>query len=112
MEITDLDDKEQLALVGLLRLMIKADEELSDDENARVVQVRDAMGNERFQAMATLARKHVRARESVTASMAEVTRPEAKQRILAELEKLAESDGLVESEKELLAWVRTTWKLG
>lgn len=111
MEITELDEHEQFALLGLVRLLIKADAVLSEEENAHIVGIRDAMGNTRFQALATRCRREVRSRSELLGPMAAVERQAARKRIYDEVAALGAVDGLADSERDLLGWIKETWSL-
>lgn len=111
MEIQELTEDETVVFVALLREVIKADNEYSDEERGAVTALSEVLGRERM----TAAMKQAQARYSSRAELKDdakaVGREAARDVIYRTLVGIAESDGVAESEDEPLHWLATWWGL-
>lgn len=110
MGIAKLDDAEQLALGGLLRMMIRKDGDFSEAEEARV----DALGNanggrEVIWRVISRSAQALKDDAAIRAAATQVTRPEARTLILDALAQVADADGVTTGEAAMLDWLRSTW---
>ena len=111
MNVSSLSKDETLALVGLLREIVQADDDYSESERAGVRALRDAIGGDRFDAAVLAARDRFTSRALLKEHAKTIVRPEARKLIHDELRKVAESDGVTESEAEPLRWLASWWDL-
>ncbi|AKF10765.1 TerB family tellurite resistance protein [Sandaracinus amylolyticus] len=112
MELRDLTNDETVCLMGLLREVIQADDDYSPAERAKMRELRDALGDERFDAAIDEAkRRYAGSRAALKEHAKTITRPEARRAMYALLERVAASDGVTASEKKPLDWVASWWDL-
>lgn len=111
MDITDLTVEEDLALVGLLREIIQADDEYTAEERASIRTLRGQLGADRFDRAIEVAKERFRSRADVKAHAKTIERQEARRLIYTVLEEVAKSDGLDKSEEKPLAWLASWWNL-
>ncbi len=110
MAIAELDDAEQLALGGLLRMMIRRDGDFSEAEEARIDALGEPLGGrDAIWRMVSRSAQAHRDDAAVRAAANAVKRPEARATILDALTQVAEADGRSKPEDEMLAWLRSTW---
>ncbi len=110
MKLTDLEKHERNTFGGLVRMMLRADGDFTEAEEARVNEIGEALGgaalvwrviSDSAQAFPDDAR--------IRASVKAVARPEARALILDTLSKISASDGVDPSERELTAWLEREW---
>lgn len=110
MGIADLDDAEQLALGGLLRMMIRKDGDFSDAEESRVDAIGEANGGrEVVWRVISKSAQELPEDASIRAAAARVTRPEARAFMLDALSQVAAADGTTSTEDAMLTWLRSIW---
>jgi hypothetical protein len=112
MTLAELEEHEQLALVGLLRLVVRLDGTFSDAERGALGDVAAEMGEERFWHLVDRAGANLSTDEAIRAQALQVIRPEARRRIYEVACDIASSDTIVACEQELLDWLRESWGLG
>lgn len=110
MGIADLDADEQLALGGLLRMMIRRDGEFSEAEEAQV----DAIGQEHggrevLWRMISRSAQDLRDDAAIRVAAGHVKRAEAQQVIYDVLDRVACADGKSAAEDAMLAWIKSIW---
>ena len=111
MELSALEDAELLALVGLAKMIIRADSQLSGDEIAGLKALAAAVGEPRFTQHIARANEQLASREAVILHAMTIERAEAKQAMYDALHVLAAVDGIVEREQEILDWVKAAYAL-
>jgi len=111
MEISELTPEEDIALVGLLREVVQADETYSDEEKQSIHSLRAIMGDVRFQ-QAMKGADRFGSRAELKDFVKKIDRQEARQLIYDVLHQVAESDGLDTSEEKPLRWLASWWGLG
>jgi uncharacterized tellurite resistance protein B-like protein len=99
---------EWLALAGLIRMMLRADGNVSRREHALVSELATRLGPELWIALAK-AEVELHDREDVQRAAARVVRPEPRAEIRSILEEVARADGMGEPERAVLAWLDTLW---
>ncbi len=110
-DLTELNDTEGLALVALMRLMVRLDGHFTDAERSVLDDVAEEMGRERFWQLVELTGKDYSESEQVRSAAQAVERPEARALIFAVLQDLAMSDTIGGVEGDLLSWLAESWSL-
>lgn len=112
MELRDLTNEETVCLMGLLREVIQADDDYSPAERAKMRELRDALGDARFDAAIDEAKsRYAGSRAALKEHAKTITRPDARKLMFSVLEKVAASDGITASERKPLEWVASWWDL-
>ena len=105
----DFTPDEDLALIGLMREIIQADDEYSDEERVEVDRLRDDLGVARFAVAIELAKKRFRSRKDLAAHVQTITRPAAQKAIFERLGAVAAADGIHPAEEKPLEWLAQIW---
>jgi hypothetical protein len=110
MMLKDLEKHERNTFGGLIRMMLRADGNFTEEEEARVNEIGEALGGADlvWRVISDSAQafpEDAQIRESVKA----VARPEARVLILEALSKISASDGVDNSEQALTAWLEREW---
>lgn len=110
MKLTDLSRQEQLALGGLLRMLIRADGDFTEAEEEKLNALGESLGgsdllwkviSDSAQAFANDA--------AITEAAAQVERADVRELIASTLDSLAASDGVDAKEAALVASLRAKW---
>lgn len=105
----DFSPEEDLALIGLMREIIQADDEYSDEERVEVDRLRDDMGAARFAVAIEVAKKRFKTRRELAAHVRTITRVDAQKLILARMREVAAADGIHPAEQKPLEWLQAVW---
>lgn len=111
MELRDLDDRERLALVGLAKVLVRADRGTSEQEYGSIHALAREVGVEDFHAAVRQGKERFRSRADVMEHARSVTRQEARNAIYKRLYELAESDAIVTAESRVLHEVADMWDI-
>jgi hypothetical protein len=110
MTLDQLDREEQTALGGLLRLMLRSDGNFTAAEEACINAVGEELGGAaRIWSVISQSAQDCPDDARIRAGVAKVRRAEARAFIVDVLERVAASDDTSDRERELLAWLRSTW---
>lgn len=109
MRVNELTRGEQVVLVALARHLVSIDGELSDSELYDLIRLGVEIGKDEFEAALTATEAIHRDRALTLAAATEVTRPQARDRINTELDRIARGDGLHAMEDEFLGALRARW---
>ena len=109
MELKDLNGDERTALVGLMREVVMADANLSDDELDEVADIVDAFGEEGYQAALDAFEARFSDEESFRGFLATITRQEARELIYGTVLEAALPDVIDAHESSLLGWLAGIW---
>jgi uncharacterized tellurite resistance protein B-like protein len=112
MRIDELNDAEELALLGLMREIVQADGEYTPGERAAVDALRTELGVARFDKAILRAMDAFDSRAELKEHAKTITRPEARELIFETLKKVAAADGVGQTEEKPLAWLASWWGLG
>lgn len=112
MELCELNPTEQLVLVGLVKAVVHADQEVTREETAVIRAIAQECGTEAWNQRVADARLQLATADQLFELARQVTRVEARECIHAALRRLAEADQLAETEAEILQWVAEIWQLG
>lgn len=110
MKTNDLEKHEQDTFGGLIRMMLRADGDFSEEEEARLNEIGEELGSAGliWRVISNSAQAFPDD-EQIRKSVKGVTRPEARKLILDTISKISASDGVDISEIELVAWLEKTW---
>ncbi len=111
MALDALDHGEKLALVGLVRLMIRLDGEFSEEERAMLDDIVDELGEAEFDKLAAEVAEKMQTEDQVRYYAERVERKEAREQIFEVLYALAIPGSIVAAESALLDWLRDRWGL-
>lgn len=109
MSLSTLTADEATLLMGMLREVVQADGEYSADEAAEVAKIKDALGDERFEAAVASAKSTFTSRKKLAEFAPKVTRPEARDLILDTLSSVAAADDISAGEDEPIQWLSKAW---
>lgn len=109
MHLDELDESEQLALGGLLRMIIRKDGDFSEAEEARVDALGGSGGRDAIWRLISRSAQALVDDPSIRRAASAVTRPEARAFILGALTEVADADGTSRSESDMLTWLRSIW---
>lgn len=111
MDVTELGPEEQRTLVGLVKLVVHADQVVSAEEREVLARLQATLGAETWNERVRAASDAFPTVAELEAACLEVTRPEAQACIHAVLDELAGSDELIEAEAHVLQWLDEAWGL-
>jgi hypothetical protein len=109
--VQELTQAEELALVSLLKLIIRADKQLSGAEHDEVRKLATMMSQQRFADRVAEAQQLFSNQSEVKEHALTLQRQGARELIFSILYRLAESDGISLEEETLLAWLHEVWGL-
>jgi len=109
MNLTDLNEDERLALIGLVAQMVSADGEMSEEEMAELGHLGAEMGQSAFAAAFEAQKSQFSSLDDAIDFAATIENPEAREMIHTCLVDMAQSDGLVEEEASLIRRVAMMW---
>jgi hypothetical protein len=110
MDIDELDRAEQLALGGLIRLLVRSDGDFTQAEEDRINGIGERIGGSEviWRLISTSAQAYPHDGQIRVAASA-VERPEARALFLDVLGEVAEPDGVAAEETALIDWLRGAW---
>ena len=111
MELRELTDAERLALVGLAKVVVRADDELSAGEQAALDELARAVGSDVFMRSVDEAMGRFRSPEAVWKYCKTIDRQQARDLIFAALCALALPEGTSREESAALSRLRRLWKV-
>jgi len=111
MHLARLNDEEQLVLVGLLKLIARADHALSTAETGALVRLREHMGLEPWTAAIGRAKERFHSRDDVLAAAGAIADQQSRNLIYGELYRLAASDEIDRAEARVLHEVAELWDI-
>lgn len=111
MEIRDLNEDEQLALVGLIEFVAESNRSITEEEQAEISQLVEAFGAERYRSLVDAVDARFADEEALKSHLREVGRGEARELIygLALETALSDAEGLQHS--QMLDWLRGEWNV-
>lgn len=111
MEINELTHDERLLLVGLLEMVVNADQILSEQEDRELKRIAAEVGVEAFQAAIQEADVRFRSTDDIRQLALSIQRPEARELIFTAIQELAVSDEVTIEEMQLVNWLADLWDL-
>lgn len=109
MELRDLTASERVTLVALAHFCVLADDTLSAGEEGVLDDLVERLGEEQYQAAASVARARIRDFVALRAAVAEVTDRAARELIYGTLIELAIPDSINNNEAQLLELLEAQW---
>lgn len=109
MNVAELTSTEQTVLVGLARHLVLIDGDVSDSELYDLIRLGIEIGRPAFEAALEATESIHEDEAAVLALSADVQRPEARERILAELRRIARGDGVHTTEIAFLNAISFRW---
>lgn len=111
MRLDDLSKDEQLALGGLIRLMLRSDGEFTEAEEEKVNQVggRLADPGRLWSVISASAQSHM-SDASIRTAAESVTRPEVRNLVREVLADVARDGSVTDTEQKLLDWLTSIWR--
>ncbi len=109
MDVKELQKDERIALLGLLKLMIQADKEMSNEEGRELNRVAEVMGPDLWKATKQEAMETLRTVEDIRRQAEKVERAEARELIYELVFDMALPGSVVDSEREELDWLVKLW---
>jgi len=112
MRLNELTRDELHVLGGLVRLVIRSDGQFTEAEEALVDSLGEEMGEGRgaFWKLISASSQRYPEDDEIRQALPEIQREEARRLLLHVMERVAESDGISESEQALIDSVRAAWK--
>jgi hypothetical protein len=111
MEIRDLNPDERAALVGLMKVIVMSDGNVSEDELEHVESLVEAFGLDDYQRTLDSVEKRFKDDAAFRKFLTGVTRQEARELIFATLLESAGEGVLEGKEVEMLDWLSATWNV-
>jgi hypothetical protein len=111
MELRDLVADERLALVGLMKVVVMADAEVSEDEAGHVQALVDAFGMPEYERLLDAFVKRFPDEASFRTFLGGIKRQDARDLIFATVLGAAEEGAVEGAESDVLDWLVTTWNV-
>jgi hypothetical protein len=111
MELSDLDQGERTALIGLMKLVVLSDTEVSDDELDHIETLVDAFGEGEYQRTLDALETQLREPAQFRQLLQGVSRQDARDLIFGTVLEAAGEGALEGREAELLDWLSKTWNV-
>jgi hypothetical protein len=111
MELTDLEPDERTALVGLLKLAVMSDGNVSEDELERVEDIVDALGEEVYQNTLDTFETRFPDLPAFQKFLRGITRQEARELIYGTILEGSIADSVEGRESDLLTWLAEAWNV-
>jgi hypothetical protein len=111
MEIRDLNPDERTALVGLMKVLVMSDGNVSEDELEHVESLVEAFGPDDYQRTLDNVEKRFADDGAFRKFLTGITRQEARELIFATLLESAGEGALEGKEVEMLDWLSATWNV-
>ncbi len=109
MDLDDFTPNEDLALLGLMRAVIQADGDYSNEERAEVAALREEMGAKRFEDAIGKAKERFGTLAALKEHVKSIDRVPVQSSILRKLMTVAAADGVAESEEAPIRWLAHAW---
>jgi hypothetical protein len=111
MDLRDLNEDERVALVGLMKLVVLSDSEVSEDELEHVEVLANAFGEDGYQAALDRFERQFRDEAEFRRFLQQIRRQDARDLIFGTILESADEGGLDTSETSLLDWLSRTWNV-
>ena len=111
MELPDLNQDEQTALVGLMKMIVMSDNEVSEDELEHVEGLVAAFGEEGYQRTLDAFEKRFHDEPSFRKFLQGIGRQDARDLIFGTVLESAGEGALDQAETSLLDWLAETWNV-
>lgn len=110
-DIEDLNEDERTALVGLLKAVVLADSNISEEEIHEVDEVVEALGEEEYQRHLDRFESKFPDLPSFQRFLETIERQDARELIFGTVLNGAAADAIEKGESDLLAWLGKAWNI-
>lgn len=111
MELRDLNEDERVALVGLMKLVVMSDGEVSEDELEHVEVLANAFREDGYQAALDRFERQFRDEAEFRRFLQQIRRQDARDLIFGTILESAGEGALDSNETSLLDWLSRTWNV-
>ncbi len=111
MELADLNKEEQIALAGLLEFVVMASGHVTEDEQAEIDAIVDALGEDKYRAAVEEVDRRFENEEELRAFLSKIERQDAREVIYGTVMEAAMTDTVEGRESALLDWLAGEWKI-
>src|SRR5262249_15820742 len=111
MELRDLNQDERTALVGLMKLVVMSDGNVSEEELEHLEEVVDAFGEESYQRTVDAFEKRFTDEDGFRAFLRTIGRQEARDLIFGTVLQGAGAEAVENAESDILDWLARTWNV-
>jgi hypothetical protein len=111
MELADLNKDEQLALAGLLEYVVLASGHVTEDEEAEIDAIVEAIGEENYRTAVEAVDGRFPDEGALKKFLSTITRQEAREVIYGTVIEAAMTDTVEGRESQLLEWLAEAWKV-
>jgi hypothetical protein len=111
MELTDLNKEEQIALAGLLEFVVLASGHVTEDEQAEIDAIVEALGEEAYDAAVAEVDKRFSDEQTLRKYLSTIGRQEAREVIYGTVIEAAMTDTVEGRESALLDWLAGEWNV-
>ena len=109
MKLNELSADEQTFFLGIMREIVTADGQYSDEERAETAAIEAEMGGDSFLSAMTRAKAEYHSRTDIVEAAKGIKRVEAQKLIMDRLIHIASSDGVDDAEEKPLRWLAKAW---
>jgi hypothetical protein len=111
MELRDLNQDERTALVGLMKLIVMSDGDVSEEELEHIEELVEAFGEGEYERTLDLFEKRFADEDSFKAFLRTIGRQEARELIFGQILEGAGEGAVEGDEADLLDWLSKTWNV-
>jgi hypothetical protein len=111
MELRDLTPDERMALVGLMKLAVMSDGNVSDEELEHVEELVDAFGESGYQQTLDAFESRFADQATFRSFLRTLERQEARELIFGTVLEAAGAEAVEGAEAELIDWLARTWNV-
>jgi uncharacterized tellurite resistance protein B-like protein len=111
MELADLNKDEQVALAGLLEYVVLASGHVTDDEQAEIDAIVDAIGEDNYRVAVEEVDRRFSDEATLKNFLTGISRQEAREVIYGTLIEAAMADTVEGRESALLGWLADAWQV-
>ncbi len=111
MELADLNKEEQIALAGLLEFVVLASGHVTEDEQAEIDAIVEALGEDAYDAAVAEVDKRFSDEKALRKFLSTISRQEAREVIYGTVIEAAMTDTVEGRESELLEWLAGEWNV-
>jgi uncharacterized tellurite resistance protein B-like protein len=111
MELTDLNKEEQIALAGLLEFVVQASGHVTEDEQAEIDAIVEALGEDAYNAAVAEVDKRFSDEQVLRRFLSTISRQEAREVIYGTVIEAAMTDTVEGRESALLDWLAGEWNV-
>lgn len=109
MEIRDLNDEEQLALVGLIEFVAESNFSITDEEQDEIAGLVEEIGEEKYRGLVDAVDQKFADEAALKEHLQSIGRPEARELIFGFVLETALSDPENLKHSQMLDWLRAQW---